>query len=232
VDEIHRAQKNKTPESEYQMKVTLSAKMAAFARLRPNEESLLWTLYHFMQPPAGVIPDMTYFKNAPGQTDQFGAQVTDEDTNLEVGGQLSSPNRMFVSSVCVSIEPASTQSTPFSGAASQTIADDIWQVAKRGFFQFTMLVKPYLKLSPLGLLPAGYGISAAIAAATPAAGAALTPSLAQNGNPSEKGYKVAFPLESQTTFKASISFPKSAVTLINALRIGVLLHGVLYRPEQ
>ena len=214
------------------MKVTLSPKMQAFARLRAGEESLLWSQYHWMAPPAGALPPMTFFKNAAGQTDQFGAQVTDEDTNMEVAGQLSSPNRMFVSNICVALTPSPTQSTPLSAVASQSIADDIWQVTKRGFFQFFLLVKPYLKLSPLGLLPAGFGMNAAIAAATPAAGAAMSPSVMQNGNPSDKGYKVAFPLDSQTTFKAEISFPKGTVTTLNALRIGILLHGVLYRPEQ
>jgi hypothetical protein len=207
--------------------------MQQFAALRMREESLFYTLYHYQQPPAGALPaSISFFQNAPGQTDQFGAQVTTEDTNMEVGGQLSSPNRMFVTSVCFSANPATTQNAPITAAASQTIADDIYQLTLRGFFQLFILVKPYLKLSPLGLMPASFGVTGALAASTPAAGPAIANAAIANGSPVETGYKVALPLETQTTFKATISFDKSTVTLANALRIGILLHGVLYRPEQ
>lgn len=216
------------------MKVRLSAKMQAFATLRAGEESLRYSLYHFLQPAAGALPTMTYFQNPVAGQDQFGAAVTQEDSNMDVGGQLSAPNRFLIDRICVPVEPATTEATPVSDAAlTATIPDDIYQVVKRGYFEFTLLSKPYLRLAPLGLLPAGFGLWAALAGATTVAATSITNAVASNGFPSDAlGYKAVLPLETQTTFRAVISFPKATLTTANALRIGVVLHGTLFRPEQ
>lgn len=213
------------------MNVALSAKMRAFTALKVGEEAIRYTLFHYMNPAAQALPTMTFFQAIVGQQDQFGAQVSNEDTNMDVAGTLQKTNRMFVTNISVPIEPSYDQSQPITGASSGSIGDDIAQVAKRGFFQFFLLVKPYLSLSPLSLLPSATGAWAALANGN----VGNTDVVAHNGFPSGepvRGYPVTLPLNEQTTFKAVISFPKGAVTTLNALRLGVQLHGVLYRPEQ
>jgi hypothetical protein len=216
------------------MNVEMSEKMKAFALLRAREEAIRWSLYHYVQPSAGALPaSINFFGLTVGQTDQFAAQVTEEDTNMEVANSLSAPNRMLVTSINIPIMPASGANTGISGTASISVSDDVEQLVKRGRFVFTLLKKPYLDLSPLGLLPAGFGVWASLASATPAAGTAMQNTVSSSSMPNPgNGYKVLLPLETLATFTASISFPKGTLTLANSIRFGVVLHGIMYRPEQ
>jgi hypothetical protein len=124
--------------------------------------------------------------------------------------------------------------TPVSGATlTENTNDDIARLTLRGLFTFSLLNKEYVRLSPLGLLAAGYGVWGALSAATTAATTSIVNGTVANGLPTKDGgYTVALPLETQTSFSANIAFPKATLTTAFAVRLGVILSGILYRPEQ
>ena len=221
------------------MQDILSGKMQAFAMLRGGEEAIRYSLYHHKDFAAGaLLGPYSYFTVATGQQDpDTGTQATQEDTNMDASGLLTAPNRMMVLKICVPILPSTATSIPVGSVALgsvESFKDDVARLVSRGLFTFRLLNKEYLRLSPLGTLGAGLGTWGAVSAASTVAATTITNALVSNGVPSQsEGYKVVLPLETQTTFQAQISFPKGGgLTTLAAVRIGVMLHGVLYRPEQ
>jgi hypothetical protein len=220
------------------MNEVLSAKMQLFANLRGNEEAIRYSLYHHKDLAAGALRGpYSYFTIPVGQQDpDTGAAATEEDTNMDAGGLLTAPNRFMVTKICVPIVAITTNTIPVGSdvvGTAVSFKDDVARLVMRGLFTFRLLNKEYLRLSPLGLIGAGMGVWGSVAAATAAAGPVITNAIVSNGAPScHEGYRVILPLETQTTFVAQIGFPKAGITTTANLRVGVVLHGVLYRPEQ
>ena len=220
------------------MQQVLSEKLQRFAALRPGEEAIRYSLYHHKNLAAGALNANYQFFNVPvgAQDPDTGAAASQEDTNMNQAGILSAPNRMFVTVMNVPITAPTTDLIPVGSAddgATESLADDIARLTLRGLFLFKLLNKEYLRLSPLAMLGAGYGVYGALSAATTNAATTITNAIVNNGMPTRtEGFAVALPLETQTSFEASIGFPKATLTTANDLRVGVVLRGVLYRPEQ
>lgn len=221
------------------MNEVMSAKMQAFAQLRGGEEAIRYTLFHHKDFTASTLLGPYQYFNVPigAQDPDTGAQATQEDTNMQAASLLTAPNRMLVTKINVPIGPSTATSITVgstANGATESFKDDVTRIVWRGLFTFTLLNKEYLRLSPLGLLGSGLGVWGSIAAATTNTTTNITNALVNNGAPSShEGYRVFLPLETQTTFNAQISFPKSSgLTTLAAVRIGVMLNGVLYRPEQ
>lgn len=223
------------------MQEVLSAKMQAFALLRGGEEAIRYSLYHHKDLSAGaLLGPYTYFNIAQGGQDPdttSPSQLTSEDSNMDAAGVLTAPNRMLVTKVCVPVlnsTATAIQVGSVTNGATEGLADDLSRIISRGLFTFRLLNKEYLRLSPLATLGAGLGVWGAVAASTSQATQNVNKILINNGSPSHnEGYRVILPLETQTLFQAQITFPKGGgFTTLTAVRIGVMLHGVLYRPEQ
>lgn len=223
------------------MQEALSAKMSAFALLRGGEEAIRYSLYHHKDLSAqALLGPYVYFNIAQGGQDPdttSPSQLTQEDSNMDAAGQLAAPNRMMVTKICVPVMNSTATAIQVGSAtngATEGFADDISRIVSRGLFTFRLLNKEYLRLSPLAVLGAGMGVWAAVAASTSQTTQNVNKIAISNGSPSQsEGYRVILPLETQTTFQAQISFPKGGgFTTLAATRIGVMLHGVLYRPEQ
>lgn len=220
------------------MNEILSPKMQAFANLRGGEEAIRYSLYHYKDLAAAALRGPYAFFNIPvgSQDPDTGAALAEEDSNMDAAGILTAPNRFMVRKICIPVTCITTDTTPIGSVALPAVEDlkeDIARVVNRGLFTFRLLNKEYLRLSPLGLLGAGMGTWGSIAAATTTGATDISNALVTNGLPSSReGYKVILPIETQTTFQAQIGFPKAGITTVANLRIGVVLHGVLYRPEQ
>lgn len=220
------------------MQSVLSPKLQRFAALRPGEEAIKYSLFHHKNLAAGALTSTYRFFNvAKGQQDpDTSAAASEEDTNMDTGSLLTAPNRMLVTKMNVPITSVTTDTIPIGEAdngSTESLVDDIARLTLRGLFVFKLLNKEYLRLSPLGLLGAGMGVWAALASSTTNSTINLNKTTANNGAPNNaQGYKVMLPIEQQTTFEAAISFPKSTLTTNVAVRVGVVLSGVLYRPEQ
>lgn len=218
------------------MNEVMSAKMNAFAQLRGGEEAIRYSLYHHKDFAAGALVGPYSYFNIPvgAQDPDTGAAASQEDTNMDAAGLLTAPNRMMVTKVCVPVlNSTATTLAVTSTIITEGFKDDVVRVISRGLFTFRLLNKEYLRLSPLATLGAGLGAWGSVSAATTNSTTNITNALVNNGSPSQsEGYKVLLPLETQTTFQAQVGFPKSTLTTVGALRIGVMLHGVLYRPEQ
>ena len=220
------------------MRTQLSDKLARFTALRPNEESLHYQLFHHKNLAGGALSAKYTFFNVPigAQDPDTGAQASEEDTNMTQSGLLSAPNRFFATKIHVAIAPPTTDLIPVGDDTLGTVEsfkDDVSRLVNRGVFTMTLLNKEYVRVAPLGYLGAGYGVYGALAAASTVAATTITNALVTNGMPTKnEGFTVALPLETQTAFSAAISFPKATLTTAVAVRLGVVLDGILYRPEQ
>jgi hypothetical protein len=210
----------------------LSSKLAAFASKMQGEESLLWSFYHYKNLAAAAVPSpLTFFNLSVGQTDSdISAAATNEDTNMVQPNSLQNPQRFLIQKINVPITPSTANVTPVTDALAdvESEADDMVRMIYRGYFVLTIMTKPYLQIAPLGQFGTGYGPTGAFAGTVAAANRQIITSAVPSR---EEGYKVALPIAPQVAFNAQISFPKATLTLAMTLRIGVVLHGVLFRPE-
>lgn len=221
------------------MNEIMSPKMAAFAQLRGGEEAIKYSLFHHKDLAAATLLGPYSYFNIPvgAQDPDTGAAATPEDANMDAAALLTAPNRMMVLKICVPILCLSTNTIPVGSTVAggtESFKDDVARAVSRGLFTFRLLNKEYLRLSPLGTLGAGLGVWGSVSAATTNGTTNITNATMNNGAPSvHEGYRCMLPLETQTTFQAQIGFPKgSGMAVTTGLRIGVMLHGVLYRPEQ
>ncbi len=217
---------------------TLRASMQAFATPQPNEEAIRWSWYHYKNLAASAVPSpLTFFNVAVGQQDSdISATATQEDTNMQIANAMQNPNRFLATKLSIPISASTATLTPAGDTANgstEGIADDFLRLVTRGFVVLTIgNGKPYLQLAPIGQFPAGYGPTGAIAVATTNSTLNIVKQIMSNGVPmSGEGYPIALPLTPMMTFAVQISFPKGTVTLTNAMRIGVVLHGTLFRPS-
>lgn len=216
---------------------TLRASMQEFATPKTGEEAIRWSWYHYKNLAATAVPSpLTFFNVAVGQQDSdITATATQEDTNMQIANAMQNPNRFLASKMCIPISASTATLTPASGTAdgsTEGIADDFTRLVTRGFVQLAIgNGKPYLQIAPMGQAAAGYGPAGAIAVTTTNSTINIVKQILSNGAPSmEEGYKMALALTPMMTFSVQISFPKGTVTLANAMRVGVVLHGTLFRP--
>jgi hypothetical protein len=209
--------------------------LEAFTAKRANEEALLSAFYHYKNLPASALPSpLTFFTTPQGGTDSdIAAACTGEDTNMKAAGALPRTNRFMVNKIRV-VLCGSTASTVVVGgapAATEVIEDEIVRMIYRGRLIFTVMTKPYLELSPLGEFGAGFGPAGAFALAAYNT-ACYAKQFVTNGVPSRsEGRPVAIPIAEDANFDVKVDFPKATLTLAVVMRMGVVLDGILYRPQ-
>lgn len=217
------------------MKTTLSPELQAFTTKRANEESLMWTWYHYKNLPASALPSpLTFFTLAQGQTDpDISAAITGEDCNMKQGGALPRTNRFLVNKIRVPLGPSTATVIPVgqTPAATEVLDDEIVRLIYRGRLIFTVMTKPYLELAPLGEFGAGFGPAGALSMGIFQT-ANIGKSFITNGIPShDEGRRCAIPIAEDATFDVKVDFPKATVTLVVIARMGICLDGILYRPQ-
>lgn len=217
-----------------------------------------WVYYDFIGlPPAGTN-QLVFFTNPPGTVDPVTGQAkTYEETDIEKAGSIG--NVFFILTKIrtkVILRPKVRQTAGVAGGT--TFAADQWtyvqtlgQLLRNGVLSFTIQQKKYWdRALPFQAAPAGFGLGQVLPPAISVNGGAATATginafLDQSHN-DDDGYD-QFPVQvmaPETTFDLRITFPlsnsPSFASIFNvgssaqpaAVLIGVLLEGIMVRPQQ
>lgn len=176
---------------------------------------------------AGTTTQYTFFQVPVGQSSK-----TKADTNMEAAGSLPSPKNFLVQSIEVFFFPGVNPSVYGAGAVSAGI-NDTYIISKAGYLEFFIGSKTYLTEAPIGRFPPKNGLAGFAAASdTTTAGASQQYRTAYS-TMAGKPYEL-FPwilLQPTQNFNVTLNFPSTTAISADA-RIGVVLHGILYRNSQ
>lgn len=203
---------------------------AKFAVNRPGQiEAIKQPLYDYQAYPAAGSTQLNFFAIPKGQSSK-----TLADTNMETAGALPNPKRFLVTGISIQFFPGTV--LPSAAPATNVIdafVNDVWEVfSATAWLELFIGSKSYVQ-APMNAFPAttrlaGFaGMSDSTTAG--ATGFQRTSYAAPAGVP----YKMDPPimLEPTQNFSVSLNYP-TAVAITNAGRIGVHLHGILYRNSQ
>ena len=203
---------------------------AKYAVNRPGQiEAIREPLYDYQAYAAAGQTSLTFFAVPQGQSSK-----TLADTNMEVAGSLPNPKRFLVLGISVQFFPGTVLPSAAGAAAGiDSFVNDVWEVfSSTAYVELFIGSKSYVQ-APLNAFPATTrlaGFAGMSDASTAGANLfARTSYAASTGSP----YNMQPPvmLEPTQNFKVSINWP-TVVAITNAGRIGVHLHGVLYRNSQ
>lgn len=217
-------------------KVIKPQELAGFSSEIPGlEEKRRWALYDriVFAAAATVTGDQSLFTVPVGG----GAPAkTLLDTNLRQAGQL--PARQALEIWDIRVHPQLTvASDDASIVAFNNLVDTFNSLLYGGFLVFRQAQKVDLELSPLTMLPAGYGASGPIygdSSLVAAAGAGSGAAILNNGHPSRAGLWDLRPfpiiLLPQRSFQVTITFP-TAIVLPAGVGLNLWCHldGILHR---
>lgn len=193
-------------------------------------EAISQPFYSYQAYPAAGANTLVFF-----QTTQS-AGATLEDTNMQLAGQLPSPQKFLLQGIGIDYLPGSSPVTGPRAAAATSQLNDFWAIMRRGHLNITIGSKPYLDMSPLMSLPVRSHINGALAVTDASTAAAAQQTLGTIGFSDGDVFKpVPLLLEAGQNFIATITFPGGAVPIPsadNAARIGVVFYGTLYRSPQ
>lgn len=185
-------------------------------------------LYDYQTYPTAGAAQLTYFQ-APlgGATGR-----TYEDTNIDLGGQLSTPTEFLITSIGVNFL-SNFPTDLLSGAINSSEPLDTFTVLKRGFMRVTIGSKDYIKYTNLMEFPAAgrmNGFGAASNRSVLAAGQRTAVGIAQSTGPQFAMTPIRLP--SGQAFRATIEYPNGAVAATAGGRLGIILYGFMYRLSQ
>lgn len=203
---------------------------AKFAVNRPGQiEAIRQPLYDLQAYPAAGATSLTFFAVPNGQSSK-----TLSDTNMETAGSLPNPKRFLVLGISLQFFPGTVFPSAAGAAAGiDSFVNDVWEIfSATSYLELFIGSKSYIQ-APIYLFPPTTRLSgfAGMSDAS-TAGANLfsrTSYAAASGTPFQMNPPVM--LEPTQNFKVTLNFP-TAVAITNAGRIGVNLHGVLYRNSQ
>jgi len=203
---------------------------ARYAVNRPGQiEAIRQPLYDYQTYAAAGQTSLTFFAVPNGQSSK-----TLSDTNMETAGSLPNPKRFLVLGISVQMFPGTV--LPSAAAATNGIdsfVNDVWEVfSATSYLELFIGSKSYIQ-APVNAFPSttrlqGFaGMSDSTTAG--ATGFQRTSYAAAAGVPFQMQPPIM--LEPTQNFKVTINYP-TAVAITNDARIGVHLHGVLYRNSQ
>lgn len=195
-----------------------------------SREEITWSFFDFLTYAAAGQSNLTFFATPQGGT------KTVIDTNMTLAAQIPSQQSFLIDAVSFEFQPGVAirpeNSSALAGAAAVNgFLQDVNEVAKSGFIDFTIGSKPYIRNSPLGQFPPSYGISGMVGAATTAAATTIHDTY---GRWTGKLYEIIpITLESNQNFAMNVTWP-TAIPLPSGVagRLGCRLHGSLYRSGQ
>jgi len=191
-----------------------------------NDMDVIWQpIYDFQSYALAGQTSLSFFQQPIGQNGK-----TLEDTNMESAGQLPSPQSFIVEAISVEFYPGNPV---LMGAVDDTADNwqDTYDVMKSGWLDFMVGSKSRLQQAPIGAFPPAHrlGGSSAVTGAAAAANTITGVDYASFAGQMFSIVPVALP--ANQNFKVTLNW--SAALPINvAARIGVKLHGNLYRSVQ
>lgn len=212
----------------------LDAAGRAYSVQRPGYEAIRQSLYDFQTYAAAGQTSLNFFQVPQGQSSK-----TIADTNMEVAGSLPQGKQFLVTGISIDFFPGVLPGTHVTTIAETEFTNDVYTLAKSGSLDFFITSKSYLQEAPLAKFPsrnrlavdAGHALHYTQAAAADAEEQVSTDYASMAGRP----YAVdpGILLVSNTNFSVKLEWP-SVVALPSGQngRIGVNLHGILYRKIQ
>lgn len=217
-------------------------------------EKVRQRLFDFQIYPTAGTTQMTFFAQPKGQGNSSspgnaGNVKTYADTNMELAGQLPSPQAFIAESIeIVTFAGSSTAAntfatvTPmeFSTTAAATVdasINDVNAIGVAGWLDLYIGSKTYLRDAPLGAFPPKTFLALDAAVALQGNGQTVTSTMATIANAKWSGrpYYLDPPITLRATqnFNITLNWPVAVATPsgFNA-RIGVILDGVLFRKAQ
>lgn len=213
-------------------------------------EVIAWSLYDTMLYPTAGQAALNFFQTQQGQG--LSAQPgnannpkSQADTNMELSGQLPSPQGFWIESVEVYVEPGSVNTantftllTPEQAPAAAAItaqagSHDVNAIYQSGALVLTIGQKPYLREAPLMRFPPRKRKEAQFAIANNSATAVLA--LAETAVADGRPYFTmpGLPIMTSQNFGVSLQWPAVVATPsgFNA-QVRVALQGWLFRAVQ
>jgi len=193
-------------------------------------EAITQPLFSYQAYPAvGTAGSLTFFQQQPTGT------VTEEDTNMQLAGQLPAPQKFLIQGISVDYISGNAVAKHGAQVANGNL-NDYYAVMKRGLLKLQIGSKNYLTQTSMLQLPqrSHIGGVAAVADATTAA-AALQTMIQAGWSEGEVFRPRPLLIEASQNFDVKIFYPGGAVAIPSAdaaARIGVTLWGTLYRPVQ
>lgn len=218
-----------------------------------SAEKVRQRLYDFLVYPTAGVAQLSFFVNpkgqglssSPGNANNAKAY---SDTNMDLAGQLPSPQAMIVESIEVlifagsstvantyaSLTPMEFNATP--AATVDANIGDVNAIGVAGWLEFYIGSKVYVRDAPIGVFPPKTYLDLDAAVAIDAA-STTTSSMASIANAKWAGrpYYLDPPITLRATqnFQVTLNFPAVVATPSGAnARIGVALDGVLFRKAQ
>lgn len=193
-------------------------------------EAITQPLFSYQAYPAGgSAAPLSFFQSQP-----VGA-ITQEDTNMQLAGQLPAPQKFLIQGIGVDFLSGNTASR-FGAQSANGNLNDFWAVMKRGLFTLTIGSKNYLQFTTMLFAPPRSHIGGNAAVSDETTPGAAMQSMVQIGYTEGDVFKPRpLLLEASQNFQATISYPGGAVAIPSAdaaARIGVIFYGTLYRPAQ
>lgn len=193
-------------------------------------EAISQPLYSYQSYPAvGTAQPLQFFQSQPIGT------VTQEDTNMQLPGQLPSPQSFLIQGIGVDYLPGTAVGRFGAQSALGQIAD-FYAIMRRGVLTLTIGSKDYLTIGPLMQVPTRShinGVAAASDQTTPGATMQTFFSVGYSDGPVYTPRPLLIP--PSQNFRVTLAWPAGAVAIPSAdaaARIGVSLYGTLYRPAQ
>lgn len=193
-------------------------------------EAITQPLYSYQAyPAAGSVQPLLFFQSQPIGT------ITAEDTNMQLAGQLPSPQSFLIQGIGIDYLPG-TAVARFGVQSALGQLADFYAIMRRGVLILNIGSKQYLQEGPLLQLPVRSHINgvAATADAT-TAGAALQTFVSVGFSDGAVFNPRPLLIPPSQNFSVSLSWPAGAVAIPSAdalARIGIQLYGTLYRPAQ
>lgn len=187
-------------------------------------EELSWSFYDFTTYAAAGQTQLSFFQTPSGSGGK-----TDGDTNMTLAGQIPAGQQFLVDRVSVEVKP--TANPELAAAPGNFINDNYAALASSSFLIFNIGSKEYIHEGPLYRFPPVQRFAGASAAATTvAATTVIHDYFVATGEPFDI---VPVTLTSNQNFKVTLNWPTAVATPSTAtMRIGVRLHGRLYRNAQ
>jgi len=190
-------------------------------------EVIHWSFYDWKTLAAGAMATSYSFFNTPSGTPVGAGTANKETSNIPKPLSIGSPYKFLLQEVGFAVFPSGrgycTGSAP---TADHSIIADMTDIICRGVATLRVLGVDRLEVSPLLLLPSGFGLTG------PGDLNTKQGALQSNGWPVlSNRYPVEIGLHKDTTFEMNVDFPAGAITIYNAMKFGFVFDGLLQRPK-
>lgn len=191
-----------------------------------GDKDVIWQpLYDYQTYAAGGQTSLNFFQNPVGQQGK-----TLEDTNMLSAGQLPAPQLFIVEAISIDFFPGNPVNMEAVDADAKNWSD-VYTFMKSGWLDFGVGNKSRLQQAPLGAFPPPYRLGGSSAVTGAAAAANTITGMDYASMAGQPFGIIPVTLPANQNFTVSLNWA-AAVPINTNARVGVKLHGNLYRSVQ